>query len=625
MKTKHMIWVKASGYTLSDITGEGFTVLDREKLKSISTKEYSDDPFKREREIKDDLMEACITRDRRPSVETSLHDLIPRKFVVHLHPTIVNGLMCGVEVDKYVEQLFGEKALYIPYTDPGYILFKEIEKQMQKHREMTGGDPEIILLQNHGIFVGADTNAEIRSIYEEVFSILEGEIKKVLPDKVIPVSAVVSEILPAIRMMLSEEGLKTLRILNSSLVEHFTGTAKRYGKISRPFTPDITVYCKSNYIYCDAEGSAVQILKDLEQRIGAFRRHHGYLPRVILVKGIGMIAAGENAAAADIILDVFEDMMKISWLSEFFGGPHFMTDEQIHFIDTWEVENYRRKAAAGTAGRGRAENRTIIITGAAMGFGAGIAGGLFEEGANIVVADINETAGKEFLEGLNTSGRKNQAIYVHTDVSAPESLKNLIFETIRAFGGFDVFISNAGILRAGGLEDMDEKTFDLVTKINYNAYFYCTKYAAPVLKLQQAYKEDHFSDIIQINSKSGLSGSKKNFAYAGGKFGGLGLTQSFALELAPHRIKVNSICPGNFFEGPLWSDPEDGLFVQYLNAGKVPGAKNIDDVRKHYESQVPMGRGCRVEDVLKAVLYIMEQEYETGQALPVTGGQNMLK
>jgi sorbitol-6-phosphate 2-dehydrogenase len=131
--------------------------------------------------------------------------------------------------------------------------------------------------------------------------------------------------------------------------------------------------------------------------------------------------------------------------------------------------------------------------------------------------------------------------------------------------------------------------------------------------------------IVQINSKSGLEGSNKNGAYAGGKFGGIGLTQSFAMELVADNIKVNSVCPGNFFEGPLWSDPEKGLFVQYLNTGKVPGAKTLADVKRFYEAKVPMNRGCSPEDVLKAILYCVEQVYETGQAVPVTGGQVMLK
>ena len=131
-------------------------------------------------------------------------------------------------------------------------------------------------------------------------------------------------------------------------------------------------------------------------------------------------------------------------------------------------------------------------------------------------------------------------------------------------------------------------------------------------------------DIIEINSKSGLEGSNKNFAYAGSKFGGIGLTQSFALELAPYGIKVNAVCPGNFLDGPLWSDPEKGLFVQYLKAGKVPGAQTVEDVRKFYEAKVPLGRGCRSEDVCLAISYIIAQKYETGQAVPVTGGQVML-
>ena len=172
---------------------------------------------------------------------------------------------------------------------------------------------------------------------------------------------------------------------------------------------------------------------------------------------------------------------------------------------------------------------------------------------------------------------------------------------------------------------MTKANFELVTAVNYTAYFLCAKYASRPMKIQREYAPAYLSDIIEINSKSGLAGSNKNFAYAGSKFGGLGLTQSFALELAPYGIKVNAICPGNYLDGPLWSDPVRGLFVQYLNAGKVPGAKTVDDVRRYYESKVPLNRGCLPKDIARALFYIVEQEYETGQALPVTGGQEMLK
>ena len=210
------------------------------------------------------------------------------------------------------------------------------------------------------------------------------------------------------------------------------------------------------------------------------------------------------------------------------------------------------------------------------------------------------------------------------DVSDAASVENMVAVATKYFGGLDIFISNAGVLRAGGLDEMTPENFTFMTDVNYKGYFLCAKYSSAVMKIQSKYRKNYFTDIIQINSKSGLKGSNKNFGYAGGKFGGIGLTQSFAMELMPYRIKVNAVCPGNFFEGPLWSDPEKGLFVQYLKAGKVQGAKTIEDVKAFYESQVPAGRGCRVMDVFRAILYIIEQEYETGQAVPVTGGQIML-
>lgn len=622
-KDAYHIWVKASGFALATITEEGFAKLDRKKLAECSKKVYSSDPFERERQVKDDLTDANLTKEKRPSVETSLHDLIDFSYIVHLHPTAVNGVMCSNDVEKHLVPLFGEDALYIPYIDPGYILFKEVEKQILAYRASKGKEPKVILLQNHGIFVGSNSVDEIKTIYTEVLNKIESSLSEPLSINDIAVPAIASEIIPAFRMIASKEELKTLKVRNNNLVKYFTESAADYKKISLPFTPDIIVYCKSKYIYIDEVGSAEKAIAQFESKFNAFVDANGYLPKVILVKGIGMIAIGDNSTQTDTILDVFEDALKISKLSESFGGQHFMTAAQIQFIDTWEVENYRRSVAAG-ASKGRMENRTIIVTGAAQGFGEGIARGLKEQGANIVVADFNAEVGQKTVSAFNEIKGSNKALFVQVDVSKIEQIENLVNQTVNQFGGIDVFISNAGILRAGGLDEMSVENFDLVTKINYNAYFYCTKVVSKVMKLQTKYKADYYADVIQINSKSGLAGSKKNFAYAGGKFGGIGLTQSFALELAPDRIKVNSICPGNFYDGPLWSDPVNGLFVQYLNAGKVPGAKTIDDVKKFYLNQTPIQRGCTTNDVLKAAMYLVEQEYETGQALPVTGGQIML-
>ena len=196
---------------------------------------------------------------------------------------------------------------------------------------------------------------------------------------------------------------------------------------------------------------------------------------------------------------------------------------------------------------------------------------------------------------------------------------------VREYGGLDLLISNAGVLRAGSVKNQPVCEFTSVTSVNYTGYFICVQKAAPIMALQHRAKPDYWGDIIQINSKSGLTGSNRNSAYAGSKFGGIGLTQSFALELIEDGIKVNAVCPGNYFDGPLWSDPETGLFVQYLRTGKVAGAKTIEDVRRAYEAKIPMGRGCTASDIMKAIYYLVEQKYETGQALPVTGGQVMLR
>jgi NAD(P)-dependent dehydrogenase (short-subunit alcohol dehydrogenase family) len=268
--------------------------------------------------------------------------------------------------------------------------------------------------------------------------------------------------------------------------------------------------------------------------------------------------------------------------------------------------------------------KVAIVTGAARGFGKGIAEAIASEGACVVLADINEEPIQKNADRLCRLYGQGKAIAVVADVGEDEGILNMIRKTILTYGGLDLYVSNAGIVEAGGLDTIELSTFEAMTRVNYTGYFLGVKQASRIMKIQHRFDDIRYMDIVQINSKSGLEGSDRNFAYAGGKFGGIGLTQSFAKELIPYHIKVNAICPGNYFDGPLWTDPENGVFQQYLKAGKVPGAKTIEDVRRVYEEKIPMGRGCRIVDVVRALLYLVEQSYETGQALPVTGGQIML-
>lgn len=625
-KSREHLYIKASGVSLATIGEEDFCILDRARLAEITEMDFSCDPVVREEQVKNALMGCLINPEMglRPSVETSLHDLFRYAYVVHTHPTLVNGLLCSMEAREQVSEMFGDQALYIPYCDPGFVLFTVIREEILAYRTYRGHDPQVVFIQNHGLFVAADSIVEIDRLTMQLLAAIKERISALPSREALEVSPLMIRILPAVRMILSRNTPRVARAFHHHTIAPFITGTDAFSLISIPFTPDQMVYCGAEYLFIENCQSPEAAIEETEAKTEEFRNRKGFAPKVIFYRGTGVIVSEETPAALEILESLVLDFTMIALLSRHFGGPHPMTPSQITFIENWEVENYRKKVSRGTSSRGIAENKVVVITGAAQGFGAGIAELMFGEGANIVVADLNEEKGASFAATLNAQKRQNRALFVKVDVADPSSVENLINGVVIHFGGIDVLISNAGILKAGGLDEMTPETFDLMTRVNYNAYFLCTKYASAVMKLQHRHHPDHFMDIIQINSKSGLKGSNKNFAYAGGKFGGIGLTQSFALELMPFRIKVNAICPGNYFDGPLWSDPDHGLFVQYLKAGKIKGARNVEEVKRHYEAQVPAGRGCLPSDVVKAIFYIITQEYETGQAIPVTGGQEML-
>jgi sorbitol-6-phosphate 2-dehydrogenase len=330
---------------------------------------------------------------------------------------------------------------------------------------------------------------------------------------------------------------------------------------------------------------------------------------------LGALPEGEDAVFS-LVKEKWSDETVVS-----FG-------EDGYFVLASSYDEARGKSDGGMPSFGNMRpvvlDKVALVTGGAQGFGEGMVRELAAAGAYVYIADMNEQGAARLAEELNGQLGATRAFALKVNVTDEASVEAMMDAVARTTGGLDLFISNAGVLKAGSVKEMALKDFQFVTDVDYTGFFICTKFASRIMALQNRPSGRYFTDIIGISSKSGLEGSNKNGAYAGAKFGSLGLTQSFALELVSDNIKVNSICPGNFLDGPLWSDPDRGLFVQYLNAGKVPGAKTIADVRKFYEDKVPMKRGCETGDVVKAIYYIVDQKYETGQAVPVTGGQVML-
>ncbi|MBC7805795.1 MAG: sorbitol-6-phosphate dehydrogenase [Akkermansiaceae bacterium] len=256
-------------------------------------------------------------------------------------------------------------------------------------------------------------------------------------------------------------------------------------------------------------------------------------------------------------------------------------------------------------------NQSAIVTGAGQGLGEALALRLAQEGCDVLLADINAEKAEAAAQKIADETGRN-AIGFRSDATDAESCAAMTDRAVSAFGKLDILISNAGILKAADITEMSPDDFRRVLDVNLTGYFLSAQAAARVMIGQKS------GSIVQINSKSGKKGSFRNGAYAASKFGGIGLTQSIARDLAPHGVRVNAICPGNLLDGTLW---QDSLFDQYAQTQGL----TREQVRAKYEGQVPLGRGATYADVAGVMVFLCSPDaaYMTGQAINVTGGQEM--
>lgn len=257
------------------------------------------------------------------------------------------------------------------------------------------------------------------------------------------------------------------------------------------------------------------------------------------------------------------------------------------------------------------QDRIALVTGGGQGLGQAICQRLAAEGCHVVVADLNGEAATATAAAI-AANTDRQTLAIKVDVTDEAQVEGMVAQTLQKFGRLDILVANAGILITEEITEFPAEKWRAVMNVNLFGYFLTAKHAARPMKAQKS------GVIIQINSKSGKKGSYKNSAYAASKFGGIGLTQSIALDLAEYGVRVNAICPGNLLDSPLW---QDSLYSQFAKKWGISEA----EVRQKYIDQVPLKRGCTYLDVCNVVVFLASDQsgYMTGQAINVTGGQEM--
>lgn len=256
----------------------------------------------------------------------------------------------------------------------------------------------------------------------------------------------------------------------------------------------------------------------------------------------------------------------------------------------------------------RLQGKVAIITGAGRGIGKGIAVKFAQEGARAVIVDIDPKTAEQTAQEIQKA--KGEARWIQTDVTKKAQAEAMVAFALKEFGQIDILVNNAGIVLAGHFLESTEEEWDRIIAANLKGVVFCTQAAVKEMMKRKSGK------IINIASRLGKVGAPYLASYTATKFAVIGLTQSNALEFAPH-ITVNAICPGIVLT-EMWD---------YLSKvlGKIRGIDPEEVIRQRITQQVPMGRGQYPEDVARVALFLAspDADYITGQALNDSGGQEM--
>ena len=344
-KEDGVLYVKSSGFQLSNIKKEQFVVMKRDNLLDMIKFEYPESMTNEEKDKKslEDMMAARLPgeEEKRPSIESALHALFPYKLVLHVHPPMINGLTCAINGKIECENLFGDKVVWIDLTKPGLVLAQTCNKIFNEYNEKMKTYPQIVLMQNHGIFVAADTLEEIDDLMDYVVNKIKSRIKETPDFSEITIAYdpdSIYEVIKKLETLYSENGdgnATVLFCINKQVLE-VVSDKESFKPVSKPFTPDHIVYCKDEPLFTEPDS-------DITDEFNLYKGKKGFKPNITVVRGLGFFASGIDEKKASQAKALFLDTIKIATYAKSFGGVNPLNDEFTNFILNWEIEAYRAK------------------------------------------------------------------------------------------------------------------------------------------------------------------------------------------------------------------------------------------------------------------------------------------
>ena len=627
-----VLWVKGSGGDVGTIKMDGFATLYMDKLKALKG-------IYRGVEFEDEMvgyLPHCTfnLNPRAASIDTPLHAYVPKVHVDHMHPDAIIAIAASKNSRELTQKIFGDEIGWLPWKRPGYELGLWLEKFCLDNPGARG-----VVLESHGLFTWGDTAKEA---YETTIEIINRAIAWFEAENTAPAfggqakpvlaaaerAAVARKLMPVIRGLIGAEEKKVGHFDDSQAVLDFV-TSTNLMPLAALGTscPDHFLRTKIRPLVIDFDPAQPDIdktLAGLPEAVAAYRADYAaYYERckradspamrdpnavVYLVPGVGMITFAKDKATARISGEFYVNAINVmrgaSGVSTYVGLP----EQEAFDIEYWLLEEaklQRMPKPKSLAGR------IALVTGGAGGIGKATADRLMQEGACVVLADIDETALDTAQNELAARYGKDFVRSVNMNVTSEAAVEAGFGDALLAFGGLDILVSNAGLASSAAVEDTTLALWNKNIDILATGYFLVSREAFRVFRNQKA-----GGNIVFVASKNGLAASPGASAYCTAKAAEIHLARCLALEGASAQIRVNVVNPDAVLRGSkIWTG-------EWKEQRAAAYKMDVDELEAHYRERSMLKRSVFPEDIAEAVYFLASEmsAKSTGNIINVDAG-----